>query len=146
MVARIVDRRHARRRPDRKQGMIDHISIAVRDLAASEALYERVLAPLGLARLVRRERTVGFGKRYPEFWLNLRDDLPAGPVDNGTHICLRAPDEAAVRAFFAAAIAGGCRSGGDPGLRQATMVKYFAAFIHDSDGNKIEAMTVPPQT
>jgi catechol 2,3-dioxygenase-like lactoylglutathione lyase family enzyme len=123
--------------------MIDHISIAVRDLDASAALYERILAPLGLTRLVTRERTVGFGKRYPEFWLNRRDEMPPPPADNGTHICLRAPDEAAVRAFFAAAIEGGCRSGGAPGLRQATMVVYFAAFIHDRDGNKVEAMTVP---
>jgi catechol 2,3-dioxygenase-like lactoylglutathione lyase family enzyme len=123
--------------------MIDHISIAVSDLPASAEAYERVLAPLGLTRLVTRDGSVGFGKRYPEFWLNRRVGLASAPADNGTHICLRAPDEAAVRAFFAAALASGCMGDGEPGLRQAAMTGYFAAFIRDRDGNKIEAATFP---
>jgi catechol 2,3-dioxygenase-like lactoylglutathione lyase family enzyme len=123
--------------------MIDHISIAVSDLAASAALYERVLAPLGLVRLVTRARTVGFGKRYPEFWLNHRAGLVPLPADTGAHICLRASDEAAVSAFFAAAIAGGCVSDGDPGPRQGAMTGYVSAFILDRDGNKIEVATFP---
>ncbi|HEX6840062.1 MAG TPA: VOC family protein [Stellaceae bacterium] len=123
--------------------MIDHISIPVSNLAASATLYERMLEPLGLVCLVRRDGTVGFGKRYPEFWLNARAGLPAAPKDSGAHICLRARDESAVRAFFAAALAGGCASDGDPGPRQAAMTGYFAAFIRDHDGNRIEAATFP---
>ncbi len=123
--------------------MIDHVSIAVRDLAASAALYDKALAPLGLTRLVSRAATVGFGKTYPEFWLNARPDASPAPPDNGTHICLRAPDEAAVRAFHAAALASGCVSAGDPGPRQGLMTGYIAAFITDPDGNKIEAATFP---
>jgi catechol 2,3-dioxygenase-like lactoylglutathione lyase family enzyme len=123
--------------------MIDHISISVSDLTASAALYERMLAPLGLFRLVARAGTVGFGKRYPEFWLNHRAGLAPASADTGRHICLRAPDEAAVRAFFAAAIAGGGIGDGDPGPRQGAMTSYFGAFIRDLDGNKIEAATFP---
>ena len=123
--------------------MIDHISIAVRDLAASAALYERVLAPLGLTKLVTRERTVGFGKRYPEFWLNLRENLPPVPADAGVHICLRAPDDAAVRAFHALALEQGCGDAGAPGPRQAAITTYFGAFIYDRDGNKVEAVSFP---
>ena len=52
--------------------MIDHVSLAVRDLVASAEAYERILAPLGLVRLVERSGAVGFGKRYPELWLNRR--------------------------------------------------------------------------
>lgn len=123
--------------------MIDHVSIAVRDLAASAACYEKMLAPLGLLRLVTREATVGFGKSYPEFWLNARPGGPPVPPDSGAHICLRAPDEAAVRAFHAAALAAGCATAGDPGPRQGAMTGYVAAFIADPDGNKIEAATFP---
>jgi catechol 2,3-dioxygenase-like lactoylglutathione lyase family enzyme len=123
--------------------MIDHVSIAVRDLGESAARYRRMLAPLGLVPLVLREGTVGFGKRYPEFWLNARAALTPAAGDVGAHICLRAPDEAAVRAFFAAAIEAGCSSDGDPGPRNAAMTGYFAAFIRDPDGNKIEAATFP---
>lgn len=123
--------------------MIDHISIAVRDLAASAALYERLLAPLGLTRLVTRERTVGFGKRYPEFWLNLRENLPKVPADTGVHICLRAPSDAAVSSFHRLAMEAGCADAGAPGPRQAAITTYFGAFIHDLDGNKIEAVSFP---
>ena len=123
--------------------MIDHISIAVRDLAASAALYERVLAAIGLTRLVQREATVGFGKRYPEFWLNARPDMAPVPSDTGCHVCLRAPSEEAVRFFFETALALGCTSAGDPGPRQAAMTAYFGAFIFDPDGNKIEAVFFP---
>jgi catechol 2,3-dioxygenase-like lactoylglutathione lyase family enzyme len=122
--------------------MIDHVSIAVHDLAVSAALYERLLAPLGLARLVNRPRTVGFGKRYPEFWLNLRESMDPVAAGTGCHVCLRAPDETAVRAFFAAALDLGCTSAGEPGPRQCEMTEYFGAFIRDPDGNKIEALTV----
>lgn len=125
--------------------MIDHVSIPVRDLARSAALYERVLVPLELTRLVNRPATVGFGKRYPEFWLNLRKDLQRASEETGFHICLRAPTEAAVRAFFDTALALGCGSAGDPGPRQAAMTTYFGAFIFDFDGNKIEAVNLPPR-
>ena len=124
--------------------MLDHASLAVRDLSASTTFYTAVLAPLGLTKLVQRERTVGFGKRYPELWLNLRRNMHVIAEDSGHHICLRAPDEEAVRCFHAAALANGGRSEGEPGPRPGTMTDYFAAFIRDPDGNRIEAATFPP--
>jgi catechol 2,3-dioxygenase-like lactoylglutathione lyase family enzyme len=123
--------------------MIDHVSVPVRDLAAAAAFYARVLAPLGYAELVERPATVGFGKRYPEFWLNLRADLDAPPADPGAHVALRAASEEAVRAFHAAALASGGSDAGAPGPRQAAMTTYFGAFILDPDGNKIEAVCFP---
>lgn len=126
--------------------MIDHISIAVSDLAASAAFYDRVLAPLGMTRLAERPATVGFGKRYPEFWLNLRPGLSPVGADTGIHVCLRARSEEAVSAFHDAAIAAGGRSDGEPGMRKAAMTDYFGAFIRDLDGNKIEAVTFPATT
>lgn len=123
--------------------MIDHVSIPVRDLAAGAAFYARVLAPLGYAQLVERPGTVGFGKKYPEFWLNLRPDLAVSPSNPGAHIALRAESEDAVRAFHATAVEMGGASDGDPALRQAAMTTYFGAFIRDPDGNKIEAVSFP---
>ena len=123
--------------------MIDHVSVAVSDLGRSAAFYEEVLAPLGLAKLVTREATVGFGKTYPEFWINLRSGLPSLPQSTGVHICLRTRDENAVRTFHAAALSHGGSDAGAPGLRQAAMTSYFGAFIFDPDGNKIEAVTFP---
>ncbi len=125
--------------------MIDHVSVAVRDLAKSGALYDAILTHLELKRLVTREATIGFGKRYPEFWLNFRPNLPKVSADTGVHICLRAPSDDAVRAFFDGALSCGCLTAGDPGPRQAAMTTYFGAFIFDLDGNKIEAVHFPPR-
>src|SRR3974390_814042 len=123
--------------------MIDHVSVAVKDIAKSALFYERVLAPLGLAKIVDRGVSVGFGKVYPELWLNLRGDLAAIAEPPGVHIALRTRDEEAVRAFHAAALAMGGRDGGPPGPRQAARTTYFGAFIFDLDGNKIEAVNFP---
>ena len=61
--------------------------------------------------------------------------------DSGVHICLRAPDTAAVDAFHAAALKAGGTSDGAPGLRPEYYATYYAAFIRDPDGNRIEAVT-----
>ncbi len=125
--------------------MIDHISIGVRDLALSAGFYEAVLASLGLQRLVDRPATVGFGKTYPEVWLNARPGMPPVADDTGIHVCLRARSIEAVDAFHRAAIANGGKDDGAPGMRAAAMVSYYGAFVRDLDGNRIEAMTVPSQ-
>ncbi|WP_306120865.1 MULTISPECIES: VOC family protein [unclassified Roseitalea] len=123
--------------------MIDHVSIAVLDLVRSGAFYDQVLAPLGLDRLVTREATVGYGKRYPEFWLNARPGMTPIDETTGSHVCLRAPTKDAVIAFHRAALEHGGSCGGAPGEREAAVTTYFGAFIHDLDGNKNEAVTFP---
>jgi catechol 2,3-dioxygenase-like lactoylglutathione lyase family enzyme len=123
--------------------MIDHVSLSVRNLAVSAAFYERLLAPLGYRKLAERPNTVGFGKKYPELWLNLRAGMASAPSNPGAHVALRARSEEAVRAFHAAALVAGGASDGEPGPRQARMTTYFGAFILDPDGNKIEAVSFP---
>ena len=123
--------------------MIDHVSIAVRDLGKAQAFYAAVLAPLGFAKLREwPDAAVGFGKKHPEFWLNQRSAMAEVAEDSGVHICLRAPDTAAVYAFHAAALKAGGTSDGAPGLRPEYYATYYAAFIRDPDGNRIEAVTL----
>ncbi len=122
--------------------MIDHISIAVRDLKNAEAFYTALLAPLGLTKLREwPDAAIGFGKKYPEFWINKRAAMDRVAPDSGLHTCLRAPDAAAVDAFHAAALNAGGASDGAPGLRPEYHGGYYAAFIRDPDGNRIEAVT-----
>ena len=123
--------------------MIDHVSVGVSDLERAGQFYERTLAPLGLSRLVTRPATVGFGKSYPEFWINLRAGMAAVQRDSGVHICLRAKSTGEVDAFHAAALNAGASSDGAPGLRPHDRVRYYAAFIVDPDGNRVEAVTFP---
>jgi catechol 2,3-dioxygenase-like lactoylglutathione lyase family enzyme len=123
--------------------MLDHVSVGVNDLERAARFYELTLAPLGLSRLVTRPATIGFGKAYPEFWINLRADMAPVPYQSGVHICLRARSTGEVDAFHAAAAKAGGRSDGAPGLRPHDRVRYYAAFIIDLDGNRIEAVTFP---
>jgi catechol 2,3-dioxygenase-like lactoylglutathione lyase family enzyme len=122
--------------------MIDHISISVRDLKAAERFYTTLLTPLGMTKLREwPDAAIGYGKKYPEFWINRRVDMARVPDDSGVHICLRAREQAAVDAFHAAALASGATSDGAPGLRAKYHESYYAAFIRDPDGNRIEAVT-----
>jgi catechol 2,3-dioxygenase-like lactoylglutathione lyase family enzyme len=125
--------------------MIDHISVGVSDLERSARFYEATLATLGLSRLVTRPATIGFGKKYPEFWINLRERMARVEEGSGSHICLRARSTDEVDAFHAAALRAGGRSDGAPGLRPHDRVRYYAAFVTDADGNRIEAVTFPPE-
>jgi catechol 2,3-dioxygenase-like lactoylglutathione lyase family enzyme len=125
--------------------MIDHVSVGVRHLDRAARFYESTLAPLGLLRLVTRPATIGFGKSYPEFWINLRAGMKQVAPESGVHICLRAKSAADVDAFHAAALSAGGRSDGAPGLRPHDRVRYYAAFVLDPDGNRIEAVTFPAE-
>ena len=120
--------------------MIDHVSVGVRSLAAAERFYEAALGALGYVKLVVRPATIGFGKRYAEFWINLRPAM-AGDRD-GAHVCLRARSRDDVHRFHAAALAHGGADDGAPGPRQHDDPGriYYAAFVRDPDGNRIEAV------
>jgi catechol 2,3-dioxygenase-like lactoylglutathione lyase family enzyme len=126
--------------------MIDHISIAVRDLKKAEVFYTALLTPLGMAKLREwPDAAIGFGKKYPEFWINRRAAMDRVADGSGVHICLRAPSAEAVDAFYAAALAAGGTSDGAPGVRPEYHQTYYAAFIRDPDGNRIEAVTFLPE-
>jgi catechol 2,3-dioxygenase-like lactoylglutathione lyase family enzyme len=122
--------------------MIDHVSIAIRDLKAGERFYTALLGTLGLSKLREwSDAAIGYGKKYPEFWINARTDMAPIAADSGVHICLRAIDAAVVNAFHATALAAGGTSDGAPGYRALYHATYYAAFIRDPDGNRIEAVT-----
>jgi catechol 2,3-dioxygenase-like lactoylglutathione lyase family enzyme len=125
--------------------MIDHVSLAVSDLERAVVFYERALAPLGLMRLVTRPAMVGFGKAYPELWINLRAGMQRAAPDSGVHLCLRARSIAEIDAFHAAALLAGATSESPPSLRPHDRVRYYAAFVVDHDGNRIEAVTFPQE-
>ena len=121
--------------------MIDHISISVCNLDRAARFYDAVLGVIGYQMLEVRPHTVGFGKQYPEFWINLRAAMVPLADDCGTHVALRVRAAELVDAFHAAALAAGATSDGAPGLRPRHGRGYYAAFIRDPDGNRIEAVT-----
>src|SRR5712691_3944433 len=120
--------------------MIDHISIAVSDLERATKFYETVLGTLGMTKLRTWPASTGFGKAYPEFWLNHRPGMASIADDTGAHICLRARGKESVDAFYGAALRLGATSNGVPGMRPEYNDRYYAAFIRDLDGNRVEVV------
>ena len=123
--------------------MIDHASIGVRDLAAASAFYEKVLATIGLQKLVVRQSTVGVGTKYPEFWLNARPAMARVADFAGSHLCLRAGPTGSMPSTKTA-LAWGASDDGPPGPRHEYDDAYYAAFIRDADGHRIEVVTFLP--
>ena len=129
--------------------MIDHVSLGVGDLAASRAFYDAVLAPLGYRRRYDLDDASGYGASAPHplkeqalpFWIG---HAPAGAALSG-HVCFTAPSRAAVDAFHRAALAAGGRDNGKPGLRPHYHANYYAAFVIDPDGHRIEAVRHTPE-
>ena len=115
--------------------VVDHIVLPVADLDRSVTFYEAALAPLGFAMLVRREREAGFGlEGIDDFYLR------AGGGVTGVHVAFAAESREAVHAFYQAALGSGGRDNGPPGIRPQYSERYYAAFVHDPDGNNIEAV------
>jgi catechol 2,3-dioxygenase-like lactoylglutathione lyase family enzyme len=116
--------------------MLDHISFAVKDPAASKAFYAAALAPLGCRPLYEdaEHGVTAFGRQWPQLWLT-----PGEPTQ-GMHVALMAEDRAAVDAFHAAALAAGGRDNGGPGLRPNYGPGYYAAYVFDPDGTNVEAV------
>ncbi|MER8184657.1 VOC family protein [Kitasatospora sp. NPDC094015] len=118
--------------------MLDHISLQCADLAAATAFYDTVLEPLGGRRLMKFDGAVGYGiPPSPTLWL--------GPQTSGegfreTHLALRAPDRAAVVAFYTLATAAGATALHPPQEWPDYHPGYFAAFVRDPDGNNLEAV------
>lgn len=123
--------------------MLHHLSFAVRDLARSAAFYDAALAPLGYERVWEDATFVGYGLRSGEdiFALKLRPDLSNVPGD-GFHVAFGAPSREAVRRFHEAALAHGGTDNGGAGLHPEYGPDYFAAFVLDPDGYRIEAVII----
>lgn len=129
--------------------MIDHISLPVSDYARSRAFYDKALSALGYNLAMEIADSPDFvGAGYgpaelpePAFWIGASPHPAPPPVSpDGQHVAFRGPDRAAVDAFHAAALATGGRDNGPPGLRPHYHANYYAAFVLDPDGHRLEAV------
>jgi len=119
--------------------MFDHVSIGVRDLARTKVFYDAALSPLGYSRLYESDGGLGYGAASVAFWIEtVSSPVPVDPK-SGLHFCFSASTRASVDAFHAAALKAGGTDNGAPGLRKAYGPKYYAAFVIDPDGYRIEA-------
>jgi catechol 2,3-dioxygenase-like lactoylglutathione lyase family enzyme len=128
--------------------MIAHVSIGVRDIDRSKRFYDAALEPLGY-KCLRAARTLlgyGYGRDSIAFWV-VSAERPVPPDEtSGLHFCFAAPNTDAVDAFHAVALRAGGQDNGAPGLRPEYSPDYYAAFIVDPDGYRIEAYCGPGET
>jgi catechol 2,3-dioxygenase-like lactoylglutathione lyase family enzyme len=123
--------------------MLDHVSIQCADVAASAAFYDAVLAPIGGRRVMDFGEVIGFGvPPRPEFWIGRRT---TGEGFRESHIAFVAPDRAAVRAFFQAAVGAGAEVLHEPRVWPEYHPGYYGAFVRDPDGNNVEAVCHAPE-
>jgi catechol 2,3-dioxygenase-like lactoylglutathione lyase family enzyme len=119
--------------------MLDHVSIGVRDINRSRRFYDAALEPLGYSCRSPGDKSLGYGRDREELWLlAVKRPVPADEA-SGLHLCFEANDRAAVDAFHKAALKAGGKDNGKPGLRADYGPDYYAAFVVDPDGYRIEA-------
>jgi catechol 2,3-dioxygenase-like lactoylglutathione lyase family enzyme len=119
--------------------MIDHISIGVRDIATAKRFYDAALQPLGYECLSQSEGSLGYGQGTVEYWISAVQHPVAPHPNSGLHFCFSAPTRNSVDSFHAAALKAGGRDNGAPGIRADYDANYYAAFVVDPDGYRIEA-------
>ncbi len=119
--------------------MFDHVSIGVRDLARAKKFYDAALAPLGYTCLSEGETSLGYGKTSVALWVSPAERPVADDPQSGLHFCFAAATRKSVDEFFKAAMATGGRDNGGPGLRADYGDNYYAAFVVDPDGYRLEA-------
>lgn len=119
--------------------MIHHVSIGVRNIAASKAFYDAALSAIGYTCLSADDASLGYGKDSVAFWVSQSDRPVGSDPKSGLHFCFTAPTRRSVEVFYEAALATGGRDNGEPGLREDYGPNYFAAFVVDPDGYRIEA-------
>jgi catechol 2,3-dioxygenase-like lactoylglutathione lyase family enzyme len=126
------------------QDMLHHISLGVRELARASAFYDAALGALGFRRVFEDDTATGYGIVDGEDLLCLKLNPNAQAPGPGFHLAFAAPSRAAVQAFHAAALHAGGADNGTPGLREHYGPTYYAAFVIDPDGHRIEAVFKGP--
>lgn len=124
---------------DENPSILSHVSLGTNNFDRAVAFYDRVLPTLGIQRMMEYPGAIAYGKRFPEFWIQIPFDNQTATVGNGTHIGFIAPTKEAVHAFYEAAIAAGATAEGAPGGRPEYSEPYYGCFVRDLDGHKIEA-------
>ncbi|MFS0699941.1 VOC family protein [Cellulomonas sp. 179-A 4D5 NHS] len=136
-------------RPDRSGSRIDHLNVAVPDLAAAVAFYEPTLASIGIAKMLvipgdpatAFPAMTGFGLAdvKPYFWL-----VDEGTVGSNMHLAFTVDTREDVRTFYAAALAAGAEPLIPPAVHPEYHDDYYGGFVRDPYGINLEAVCHHP--
>lgn len=124
--------------------MFDHVSIGVRDIAAARRFYDAALNPLGYTCLSEDPATLGYGRDGVALWIIAAEHPVPADDKSGLHFCFTAPTRQSVNAFHAGALGAGGRDNGKPGVRADYDPNYYAGFVVDPNGYRLEAYCGQP--
>jgi catechol 2,3-dioxygenase-like lactoylglutathione lyase family enzyme len=125
--------------------MFDHVSIGVKSLERAQKFYDAALSPLGYERLTNFGNVSGYGAERVSLWVAEVAKPVVADMESGLHFCFVAPTEASVDAFYAQGLANGGTDNGPPGVRPDYSEFYYAAFVIDPDGYRLEAYFKRPE-
>jgi catechol 2,3-dioxygenase-like lactoylglutathione lyase family enzyme len=125
--------------------MFDHVSIGVKSLESAQKFYDAALSPLGYDRLTNFGKVSGYGAERVSLWVSEVAKPVVADMESGLHFCFVAPTEASVDAFYAQGLANGGTDNGPPGVRPDYSEFYYAAFVIDPDGYRLEAYFKRPE-
>jgi catechol 2,3-dioxygenase-like lactoylglutathione lyase family enzyme len=118
--------------------MIDHVGFEVSDLQRSARFYDALFYALGGRRMFESAHAVAYGINGPNVWIVVRG---RGPAPGYGHLALHAAGKAAVDAAHAAGVANGGEDDGPPGQRPQYGRRYYAAYLRDPDGLRVEVVS-----
>ncbi len=118
--------------------MFDHVGLEVADIARSAAFYDAVMHRIGGRRMHESGSAIAYGRTRASLWIVERG--MAGAPGHG-HIALTAAGKAAVDAAYEAGIAAGGTDDGPPGPRPQYGASYYAAYMRDPDGLRVEVVS-----
>ena len=118
--------------------MLDHVGFEVTDLESSARFYDAVFFALGTRRAHQSQHAIAYGDNGPAFWIVQRGRQPSPGYG---HVALRATGKAAVQAAHAAGVANGGSDDGAPAARPHYGQRYFAAYLRDPDGLRVEVVS-----
>jgi catechol 2,3-dioxygenase-like lactoylglutathione lyase family enzyme len=119
--------------------MLNHVTNGVRDIAKAKRFYDAALKPLGYGCLSEQPGSLGYGGDAVKLWIGTAKKPVPADEGSGVHFCFDAPTRKSVDAFHAAALRAGGRDNGKPGLRADYGPSYYAGYVIDPDGYRIEA-------
>ena len=120
--------------------MIHHVSVGTNDLKRARVFYDAVMPFIGFRFIKQNERIIGYGLTDVVFSVETPFDRSAASPGNGGHVAFRAGSRKHVQAFYEAGLKNGGTDDGPPGIRSYDR-HYYAAFLRDPDGNKVEIVT-----
>ncbi|PKR54007.1 VOC family protein [Thalassospira marina] len=128
--------------------VLSHITLGTNDKARSARFYDAVLRAIGFERLPKPpEKPLAYerGGEMPTIYIYSPEDGRPATWGNGTHIAFLADRREQVRAFHELALKNGGMDEGEPGERPHYGPDYYAAYVRDPDGNKLQAVCYAPE-